>query len=210
MRCLPRLPVGPAMCCVGHSAGDCEMAQKRAKKRREGAEVVSGGKGEIVIYQPARGGGRLEVRLEEETLWLSLTQIAGLFGRDKSVISRHLRNVLRDGELDRQSVVVFFATTAADGKTYGNLGTAYSIRSCTRNAIPPLRLMSSCRLSVDEPCRSGYRALRRRRPVTAVVPSRTSAAAPGAGTVAGTPVPCKGKNAYMPGGSIESLLKTCR
>ncbi|MCL5282201.1 MAG: virulence RhuM family protein [Planctomycetes bacterium] len=94
------------------------MAQKRGRKRRQEPEVVSGGKGEIVIYQPAEGGGRLEVRLQEETLWLSLSQIADLFGRDKSVISRHLRNVFRDGELDRKSVVAFFATTAADGKTY--------------------------------------------------------------------------------------------
>jgi prophage maintenance system killer protein len=94
------------------------MTRRGIKKRREEPKIVSGGKGEIVIYQPAKGGGRLKVRLEEETLWLSLNQIADLFGRDKSVISRHLRNVFRDGELDRQSVVAFFATTAADGKTY--------------------------------------------------------------------------------------------
>lgn len=91
------------------------MVQKRGKKRREGPEVVSGGKGEIVIYRPAEGGGRLEVRLEEETLWLSLNQIGAVFERDKSVISRHLRNVFRDGELDRESTVAFFATVQEEG-----------------------------------------------------------------------------------------------
>ena len=74
--------------------------------------------GEIVLYQAPDGSVRLHVRLEKETLWLSLNQMATLFERDKSVISRHLRNVFREGELDRESVVAFFATTAADGKTY--------------------------------------------------------------------------------------------
>ncbi len=51
-------------------------------------------------------------------MWASLDQIADLFGRDKSVISRHIKNIFKDGELQRDSVVAFFATTAADGKTY--------------------------------------------------------------------------------------------
>lgn len=76
------------------------------------------GKGEIVLYQTSDGNAALEVRLEGETLWLSLAQIAGLFERDKSVISRHLSNIFRTGELERKAVVAFFATTAADGKTY--------------------------------------------------------------------------------------------
>ena len=75
-------------------------------------------RGEIVIYEMAEGGSRVEVRLEEETVWLSLNQIADLFGRDKSVISRHIRNVFESGELIRNSVVANFATVAADGKTY--------------------------------------------------------------------------------------------
>jgi prophage maintenance system killer protein len=74
-----------------------------------------GGRGEIVIYQTLEGGGRLEVRLEQETLWLSLNQIAAVFERDKSVISRHLRNVFREGELDRGSTVAFFATVQDEG-----------------------------------------------------------------------------------------------
>ena len=61
---------------------------------------------------------RVNVRLEQETVWLSLNQMADLFGRDKSVISRHLRTVFATGELEREAVVAKNATTAADGKTY--------------------------------------------------------------------------------------------
>ncbi len=74
-------------------------------------------KGEVVLYQ--RGGApALEVRLVHETVWLSLTEIASLLGRDKSTISRHISNVFAEGELHAGSVVANFATTAADGKTY--------------------------------------------------------------------------------------------
>lgn len=72
----------------------------------------------IVIYQTADGAIATEVRLEGESLWLSLQQIAELFGRDKSQISRHLKNIFAAGELDRNSVVAENATTATDGKTY--------------------------------------------------------------------------------------------
>ena len=75
-------------------------------------------KGEIVIYQTKDKGIQLEVRLEQETIWLNLNQIASLFQRDKSVISRHLHNIFRTKELERNSVVANFATTAADGKSY--------------------------------------------------------------------------------------------
>ncbi|MCF6219217.1 MAG: virulence RhuM family protein [Gammaproteobacteria bacterium] len=73
---------------------------------------------EIIIYES--GNHTIEVRLDgaQETLWLSLQQIADLFDRDKSVISRHLRNIFKDEELGRDSVVAKNATTAADGKTY--------------------------------------------------------------------------------------------
>ena len=71
---------------------------------------------EIVIYEGSEA--RVEVRVERENVWLSLQQLADLFGRDKSVISRHLRNIFATGELERDSVVAKNATTAADGKTY--------------------------------------------------------------------------------------------
>jgi len=74
--------------------------------------------GEVVVYTTPDGEVRVDVRLEQETVWLSLNQMAELFGRDKSVISRHLRNVFTSGELERESVVAIHATTAADGKTY--------------------------------------------------------------------------------------------
>ena len=74
--------------------------------------------GEILLYEAADGQVRVDVRLEQETVWLSLNQMADLFGRDKSVISRHLRTVFATGELEREAVVAKNATTAADGKTY--------------------------------------------------------------------------------------------
>jgi prophage maintenance system killer protein len=74
--------------------------------------------GEVVVYEAPDGQVRFEVRLERETVWLSLNQMAELFGRDKSVISRHLRNVFKSEELEREAVVAKNATTAADGKTY--------------------------------------------------------------------------------------------
>jgi hypothetical protein len=74
--------------------------------------------GTILLYQTADGQTSLDVRLQEETVWLSLTQMAELFDRDKSVISRHLRNIFREGELVRAAVVAKNATTSADSKTY--------------------------------------------------------------------------------------------
>ena len=73
---------------------------------------------EILLYQTVDGQTRLEVAFSGETCWLSLNQLADLFQRDKSVISRHIKNLFNEGELVREAVVAEFATTAADGKTY--------------------------------------------------------------------------------------------
>ena len=73
---------------------------------------------ELLLYQTSDGATRLEVRLENETTWLSLNQMAELFQRDKSVISKHIKNVFEEGELKPGAVVAKFATTAADSKTY--------------------------------------------------------------------------------------------
>ncbi len=73
---------------------------------------------EIILYQTEDGKTKVEVRMEGETVWLSLNQLAELFQRDKSVISRHIKNIFAEGELPSDSVVANFATTAADGKTY--------------------------------------------------------------------------------------------
>lgn len=71
---------------------------------------------ELVIYQG--DGGTIDVRLEGETVWLRHEQIAALFGRDRTVIGRHIRNVFEDGELEHDSVCAKFAHTAGDGKIY--------------------------------------------------------------------------------------------
>ena len=71
----------------------------------------------VVIYKEGKDI-RLDVQFEKETVWLSLDQMAKLFGRDKSVVSRHIKNVFGEAELDKKSVVANFATTAADGKIY--------------------------------------------------------------------------------------------
>jgi hypothetical protein len=65
---------------------------------------------EIILYRPNELAEHIEVRIDEETVWLSLNQIAQLFCRDKSVISRHLRNVFKDGELNFESTVAKNAT----------------------------------------------------------------------------------------------------
>lgn len=60
----------------------------------------------------------MEVRLENETVWLSIEEMSQLFGRDISVIGKHIRNVFKEGELLKESVWAKFAYTASDGKTY--------------------------------------------------------------------------------------------
>ncbi len=76
------------------------------------------GSAEILLYQTEDGNTQLEVAFSGETCWLSLNQLADLFQRDKSVISRHIKNIFDEGELVREAVVANFATTATDGKTY--------------------------------------------------------------------------------------------
>ena len=61
---------------------------------------------------------KFDVNLKNDTVWLSLEQMSELFGRDKSVISRHIKNVFIEGELQKDSVVAKFTTTATHGKTY--------------------------------------------------------------------------------------------
>lgn len=72
----------------------------------------------IVMYTTNDGLTKVEATFDNDTVWLSIDQMAELFQRDKSTISRHIKNVFTEGELNRDSVVANFATTAADGKTY--------------------------------------------------------------------------------------------
>jgi hypothetical protein len=73
--------------------------------------------GEIILYQPDKEV-KLEVRLENETVWLSIDEMSQLFGRDISVIGKHIRNIFKEGELVKDSVWAKFAYTASDGKIY--------------------------------------------------------------------------------------------
>ena len=75
-------------------------------------------KGEVVIYQTEDGLTKLEVNLQDETVWLSIDQMAELFQRDRSVIGKHIRNIFKEGELVKESVWAKFAYTASDGKDY--------------------------------------------------------------------------------------------
>ncbi len=72
-------------------------------------------KGELLIYQTKDGFTQVSVRLQHETLWLTLLQLAELFQRDKSVIAKHFRNVIEEGELEA-STVALFATVQKEGR----------------------------------------------------------------------------------------------
>ena len=74
--------------------------------------------GEVLLYQTEDGTTRIEVQLVNETVWLSQAQIADLFQRDRTVITKHIGNIFEEGELVQNSVCAKFAHTAADGKTY--------------------------------------------------------------------------------------------
>lgn len=73
---------------------------------------------QIEIYQSGDGQTLVEVRFDQETVWLNRSQMASLFDRDIKTIGKHINNVFQEEELERDSVVANFATTANDGKTY--------------------------------------------------------------------------------------------
>lgn len=73
---------------------------------------------ELIIYQTEDGRTRIETRLEDETVWLTQAQLCELFQKSKATISEHISNIFVEGELDANSVVRNFRTTAADGKSY--------------------------------------------------------------------------------------------
>ena len=99
--------------------------RKRRRTLRSGEKTrlavsqssINGG-GEVVIYRAPDGRVHLDVRLERETVWLTQAQMADLFGRERSVITKHIGGVFREKELDAKSVCANFAHTAEDGKTY--------------------------------------------------------------------------------------------
>jgi len=73
---------------------------------------------EIIIYQNPEGNIKIDVRLEQETVWLSQMQLCELFQKSKATISEHIKNIFDEGELTEISVVRNFRTTASDGKNY--------------------------------------------------------------------------------------------
>ena len=75
-------------------------------------------KADMIIYTTEDGPTKVETTFDGDTVWLSIDQMAELFQRDKSTISRHIKNIFTEGELQRDSVVAKFATTATDGKVY--------------------------------------------------------------------------------------------
>ena len=74
--------------------------------------------GEFLFYQSDDGRIRLQVRLEAESVWLTQAQLSELFQRERSVITKHIRNIFEEGELVEQAVCANYARTAGDGKTY--------------------------------------------------------------------------------------------
>jgi hypothetical protein len=72
----------------------------------------------IIIYQTEDGVTKIETRLENETVWLTQAQLSELFQKSKATISEHIKNIFDEGELEENSVVRKFRTTASDGKTY--------------------------------------------------------------------------------------------
>ena len=73
-------------------------------------------KGSIILYTTPDGESKIEVMLQDETVWLTLDQMAELFQRNKSTISRHIKNIFETGELNADSTVAFFATVQTEGK----------------------------------------------------------------------------------------------
>ena len=92
-------------------------------------------KGEVILYTTPDGESKIEVKLEGETVWLTLDQMATLFQRNKSTISRHVKNVLESGELEKEEVVAKNATTtqhgALKGKTQTHLVEFYNLDMIT-------------------------------------------------------------------------------
>ncbi|MFO7807532.1 MAG: virulence protein RhuM/Fic/DOC family protein [Candidatus Moraniibacteriota bacterium] len=85
------------------------MAEKREEKIN---------KGEVVIFKPAKGEVELRVRFEDETVWLTQAQIAELFGTKRPAITKHLNNIFKSGELNKEAVSSILEHTASDGKKY--------------------------------------------------------------------------------------------
>uniref|UniRef100_UPI0025A59CB6 virulence RhuM family protein n=1 Tax=uncultured Duncaniella sp. TaxID=2768039 RepID=UPI0025A59CB6 len=81
--------------------------------------------GQIILYQTQEGEAKIEVRLANESVWLTADQMAELFQRNKSTISRHIKNVFESGELEQNRTVAFFATVQNEGQRKVERNIAY-------------------------------------------------------------------------------------
>src|SRR6056297_2220304 len=92
------------------------MAKRKKKSTKITKAAKSGdSKGEIIIYDPGKGGVKLNVRLENETVWLTQQMMAELFQTTKQNISLHIQNVIKEGELDSRATVKDFLTVQKEG-----------------------------------------------------------------------------------------------
>ena len=92
--------------------------------------------GDIIIYQTEDGLTKIDVNIQGETVWLSLDLMAELFQRDKSTISRHIKKIFEEGELDKEVVVAKYATTTQHGAHFGQSSSAcgrWFYKSCSSN-----------------------------------------------------------------------------
>lgn len=90
------------------------------------------GDSKIIIYTDESGLTKVDVRLEDETMWLTQAQLCDLYQTSKSNVSEHISHIFEEGELDEESVVRKFRTTASDGKSY--LTAFYNLdRECEKN-----------------------------------------------------------------------------
>lgn len=98
-------------------------------------------KSQIIIYKTEDGETKIDVRFENETVWLTQNALAELFQTTKQNISQHIKNIFEDGELQLNSVVKDFLTTAADGKDYAtkyyNLDLIISVGYRVKSTINP-------------------------------------------------------------------------
>ena len=90
-----------------------KKSNRRADRRNDMKE-----KGEILIYQNKDGLVNIDVKLEDETVWLTQQQLVELYQTSKSNVSEHIKHIFEEGELEESSVVRKFRTTASDGKNY--------------------------------------------------------------------------------------------
>ncbi len=89
---------------------------------------------QIVIYQTEDGQTQIDVRLENETVWLTQAQMAELFQKDRTVITRHINNVFKEGELEKEVVCAKFAHTTQHGAIEGKQQTKETVKNLVDNA----------------------------------------------------------------------------